>query len=201
MPVHELSTGSTLAGRYQIIEELGAGGMGFVYKVFDTDIKEKIALKLLRPEIALDRETVERFSNELKLARRISHRNVCRMFDLGKAEGTTFITMEFVPGEDLKKFMKEKYNFSYSIIEKSSYPEVLTEDIPTVGMGTSIIVHKDMTDDIAYTLTKLTNEMKDRLPAIHKSMEVFDPAIAWKDQPVPLHPGAIKYYKEKGLMK
>jgi len=106
-PVHELTTGSTFAGRYQIIEELGHGGMGRVYKVFDTDIKEKIALKLLRPEIALDKETVERFSNELKLARKISHRNVCRMFDLGKAEGTTFITMEFVPGEDLKKFIRK----------------------------------------------------------------------------------------------
>jgi serine/threonine protein kinase/tetratricopeptide (TPR) repeat protein len=106
-PVQELTTGSTLASRYQIIEELGHGGMGRVYKVFDTDIKEKIALKLLRPEIALDKETIERFSNELKLARKISHRNVCRMFDLGKAEGTTFITMEFVPGEDLKKFIRK----------------------------------------------------------------------------------------------
>ncbi len=107
MPIKELTTGTTFAGRYQIIEELGHGGMGRVYKVFDTDIKEKIALKLLRPEIALDKETVERFSNELKLARKISHRNVCRMFDLGKAEGTTFITMEFVPGEDLKKFIRK----------------------------------------------------------------------------------------------
>ena len=106
-PIHELTTGSTFAGRYQVIEELGHGGMGKVYKVFDTDVKEKIALKLLRPEIALDKETVERFSNELKLARKISHRNVCRMFDLGKAEGTTFITMEFVAGEDLKKFIRK----------------------------------------------------------------------------------------------
>ena len=106
-PVRELATGSTFAGRYQVIEELGHGGMGRVYKVFDTDIKEKIALKLLRPEIALDKETVERFSNELKLARKISHKNVCRMFDLGKAEGTTFITMEFVPGEDLKKLIRK----------------------------------------------------------------------------------------------
>ena len=105
--IHELATGSTFAGRYQVIEELGHGGMGKVYKVFDTDIKEKIALKLLRPEIALDKETIERFSNELKLARKISHRNVCRMFDLGKAEGTTFITMEFVPGEDLKKLIRK----------------------------------------------------------------------------------------------
>jgi serine/threonine protein kinase/Tfp pilus assembly protein PilF len=106
-PIHELTSGSTFAGRYQVIEELGHGGMGRVYKVLDTDIKEKIALKLLRPEIALDKETVDRFSNELKLARKISHRNVCRMFDLGKAEGTTFITMEFVPGEDLKKFIRK----------------------------------------------------------------------------------------------
>jgi serine/threonine protein kinase/tetratricopeptide (TPR) repeat protein len=106
-PVRELTTGSTFSGRYQVIEELGHGGMGRVYKVFDIDIKEKIALKLLRPEMALDKETVERFSNELKLARKISHRNVCRMFDMGKAEGTTFITMEFVPGEDLKKFIRK----------------------------------------------------------------------------------------------
>ena len=104
-PVRELTTGSTFAGRYQVIEELGHGGMGRVYKVQDTDIKEKVALKLLRPEISLDKETLERFSNELKLARKISHRNVCRMFDLGRAEGTTFITMEFVPGEDLKSFI------------------------------------------------------------------------------------------------
>ena len=103
----ELVRGTLFAGRFEVIEELGTGGMGRVYKVFDTDIKEKIALKLLRPEIALDKEAVERFSNELKLARKIRHKNICGMFDLGKAEGTTFITMEFVPGEDLKKFIRK----------------------------------------------------------------------------------------------
>ena len=107
MPVHELTTGSTLAGRYQVIEELGHGGMGRVYKVYDNDVMEKIALKLLKPEIAFDRETIERFSNELKLARKISHRNVCRMFDLGRAGGTTFITMEYVPGQDLKRLIRQ----------------------------------------------------------------------------------------------
>jgi serine/threonine protein kinase/tetratricopeptide (TPR) repeat protein len=111
-PIKELTTGSTFAGRYHVIEELGHGGMGRVYKVQDTDIKEKVALKLLRPEITLDKDTVERFSNELKLARRISHRNVCRMFDLGRAEGTTFITMEFVPGEDLKSFIHRSKHLS-----------------------------------------------------------------------------------------
>jgi len=100
--IHELTTGSTFAGRYQIIEELGKGGMGRVYKVFDTKIKEKIALKLVKPEIASDRETIERFSNELKLARKIRHKNVCGMFDIGEADGAHFITMEYVAGEDLK---------------------------------------------------------------------------------------------------
>jgi serine/threonine protein kinase/Tfp pilus assembly protein PilF len=106
-PIRELTTGSIFAGRYQVIEELGKGGMGKVYKVFDTDIQEKIALKLLKPEIATDGETIERFSNELKFARKVSHRNVCRMFDLSKAEGTSYITMEFVPGEDLKKLIRK----------------------------------------------------------------------------------------------
>ncbi|MBN2408965.1 MAG: hypothetical protein JXE07_04435 [Candidatus Aminicenantes bacterium] len=77
-PIKELTTGSTFAGRYQIIEEIGKGGMGRVCKVFDTEIKEKIALKLLKPEIGIDEEMIERFRNELKLARKISQRNVCR---------------------------------------------------------------------------------------------------------------------------
>jgi len=104
--IKELYTGTTFAGRYQVIEELGKGGMGKVYKVFDTKIKEKVALKLIKPEVGSDRETIERFSNELKFARKIAHRNVCRMFDLGEAEGTHFITMEYVPGEDLKKLIR-----------------------------------------------------------------------------------------------
>jgi serine/threonine protein kinase/Tfp pilus assembly protein PilF len=105
-PIRELATGATFAGRYQVIEELGKGGMGKVYKVLDTSINEKIALKLLKPEIAVDRETIERFSNELKFARKIRHKNVCQMFDLGKAEGAPYITMEYVAGEDLRSMIR-----------------------------------------------------------------------------------------------
>jgi serine/threonine protein kinase/Tfp pilus assembly protein PilF len=104
--LRELTTGSTFAGRYQVIEELGKGGMGKIYKVFDTKIKEKIALKLIKPEIASDRETIERFANELKLARKIRHKNVCGMFDIAEAEGAHFITMEYVSGEDLKSMIR-----------------------------------------------------------------------------------------------
>jgi len=105
-PVRELAAGTTFAGRYQIIEELGKGGMGRVYKALDTKVKEKVALKLIRPEIAIDRETLDRFGNELKFARRIAHRNICRMFDLGEADGTHFLTMEYVSGEDLKTVIR-----------------------------------------------------------------------------------------------
>jgi serine/threonine-protein kinase len=106
-PVHELTTGTTFAGRYQIIEELGKGGMGKVYRVLDKKLNEEVALKLIKPEIASDRETIERFSNELKLARRISHRNVGRMYELMEAEGMHFITMEYVPGQDLRGLIRQ----------------------------------------------------------------------------------------------
>jgi len=105
--IKELTTGTTFARRYQIIEELGRGGMGKVYKVLDTEIRERVALKLLNPEIAADQQTIERFRNELKFARTISHRNVCRMHDLGREEGAYFITMEYVPGEDLKRLIRK----------------------------------------------------------------------------------------------
>jgi len=102
----ELTTGSTFAGRYQVIEELGKGGMGRVYKVIDTEINEKMALKLIKPEIASDQKTIERFRNELTTARKISQKNVCRMYDLNKEQNNYYITMEFVSGGDLKKFIR-----------------------------------------------------------------------------------------------
>ena len=106
VPVIELARGSTFASRYEFIEELGKGGMGRVYKVFDNKVKEEVALKLLNPDIASDERTITRFSNELKFARKISHKNVCRMFDLNEEEGTHYITMEYVPGEDLKSMLR-----------------------------------------------------------------------------------------------
>jgi serine/threonine protein kinase len=114
--IKELATGSTFAGRYQVIEELGRGGMGRVYKVFDAKIKEKIALKLLKPEIAADEDMIERFRNELRLSRRIGHRNVCKMFDLGEAEGGHFITMEYVHGEDLKSMIRMSGSLSIGMV-------------------------------------------------------------------------------------
>ncbi len=106
LPTAELKTGLIFAGRYQIIEKLGEGGMGKAYKVHDKEMDTKVVLKLLFPEIAADLDTIERFRNEIRLAREISHKNVCRMFDLNKEEGTYYITMEYVPGENLKSVIQ-----------------------------------------------------------------------------------------------
>jgi len=111
-PKEELTTGSSFAGRYQIIEELGKGGMGKVYRVLDKELKEEAALKLIRPEIASDKKTLERFRNELKLARKISHKNVGRMYELMEEKGTRYITMEYVPGEDLKRLIRKVEQFT-----------------------------------------------------------------------------------------
>jgi serine/threonine protein kinase/predicted Zn-dependent protease len=105
-PKEELTRGSTLADRYEIIEELGKGGMGRVYRVEDTKLKQEVALKLIKPEIAKDKKTIERFRNELKLAREIAHRNVCRMYDLNEEKGAHYITMEYVRGEDLRGLIR-----------------------------------------------------------------------------------------------
>lgn len=107
LPKEKLTTGSTFAERYQIIEEIGRGGMGKVYKAHDVEIKEKIALKLLKPEISSDSKAIERFRDEIRLARKIVHQNVGRMYDLGKAEGSYFITMEYVDGQDLKGLIRQ----------------------------------------------------------------------------------------------
>jgi serine/threonine protein kinase/tetratricopeptide (TPR) repeat protein len=106
-PTEELTRGTTFAGRYEIIEELGKGGMGKVYRVVDKKLNEEVAMKLVKPEIASDKKTLERFSNELKLARKIVHKNVARMFDLNEDKGTHYITMEYVKGEDLKRLIRK----------------------------------------------------------------------------------------------
>ncbi|HDT14250.1 MAG TPA: serine/threonine-protein kinase [Candidatus Aminicenantes bacterium] len=139
-PIHELTTGQTFAGRYQIIEELGHGGMGRVYKVHDTKVGEKIALKLIRPEVASDKDTIERFSNELRLARRIGHRNVCKMFDIGEAAGARFITMEYVHGEDLKSMIHMSGSLSLGML--LSVAKQVCEGLAEAhGLG---VVHRDL---------------------------------------------------------
>ncbi len=94
-----------LAGRYEILGLLGRGGMGSVYKARDRELEEVVALKLLRPDLPLSAHALERFRREVKLARRVTHKNVARTFDIGEHEGSKFLTMEFVEGEALSALL------------------------------------------------------------------------------------------------
>jgi serine/threonine-protein kinase len=97
--------GTVLAGRYRIVALLGRGGMGEVYRADDLTLGQPVALKFLPGSAATD-ETLARFRNEVRIARRVSHRNVCRVYDIGETEGLHFLSMEYVDGEDLASLLK-----------------------------------------------------------------------------------------------
>jgi serine/threonine protein kinase len=140
LPADELTRGTVFAGRYEIIEELGAGGMGRVFRAFDKKIDEEVALKLLKPAIAADERIVERFRNELKIARKIRHANVCAMFDLGEEGENLFISMEYVRGEDLSSLIRrtEKLTAGKAVLIARQVAEGLGE---AHKLG---VVHRDL---------------------------------------------------------
>jgi len=98
-----LGPGQLFAGRYEILSPLGQGGMGVVYKAHDRDLDDMVAVKLVRTDlVAIDPMALDRFKEEVRLARRISHRNVARTHDFGEVDGLYYVTMEFVAGTALK---------------------------------------------------------------------------------------------------
>src|SRR5579862_2317941 len=105
---HQFSRGEVFGGRYEILQMLGEGGMGAVYKARDREVDHLVALKLIRPEMADHPVILARFKQELLTARQVTHRNVIRIYDMAEAEGTKYITMEFVEGGDLHKLLREK---------------------------------------------------------------------------------------------
>ncbi|HJS56575.1 MAG TPA: protein kinase [Vicinamibacteria bacterium] len=105
----KMETGSHFAGRYEILSMLGKGGMGVVYKAHDRQLDDDVALKVLRPDVVKDDPTLlERFKQEIKLARKITHRCVLRTHDFGEADGTPYISMEFLEGVTLKDLLRNK---------------------------------------------------------------------------------------------
>lgn len=103
-----LKPGDILADRYEILKLLGEGGMGAVYRARDTELERLVALKVIRPELARNTQILQRFKQELILARQVTHRNIIRIFDLGHAEGRRFITMEYIEGEDLSLILEKR---------------------------------------------------------------------------------------------
>ena len=107
----DLEKGTVLAGRYEILQLLGRGGMGAVYKARDSELERIVALKLIRSELAKNPEILQRFKQELILARQVTHKNVIRIFDLGQSDGIKFITMDFVEGQNLRELLLERGKF------------------------------------------------------------------------------------------
>src|SRR5215210_5707290 len=98
--------GEMIAGRYRIVRFLARGGMGEVYEVEDQELRDRVALKTVRSEVARDHLTVERFRREIQLARKVTHPNVCRIFDVAFHDGTIFLTMELLEGETLAQRLR-----------------------------------------------------------------------------------------------
>ena len=95
-----------LGGRYRIVGLLGNGGMGEVYRADDLTLGQPVALKFLPESLVRDEEWLTRFRNEVRAARQVSHPNVCRVYDIGEADGQTFLSMEYVDGEDLASLLR-----------------------------------------------------------------------------------------------
>jgi eukaryotic-like serine/threonine-protein kinase len=108
IPAKALAPGEVIAERYEIIRLLGQGGMGAVYHAQDRALDRDVALKVIRADMAANPQILNRFKQELLLARQVTHRNVIRIFDLGQAEGLKFITMEYIEGEDLQALLRRE---------------------------------------------------------------------------------------------
>ncbi len=98
--------GTIVAGRYRVVTLLGRGGMGEVYRAEDLKLRQVVALKFLPPHLQSNPGRLARFHNEVRLARAVTHANVCRVHDIGEAEGVHFLTMEYVDGEDLGSLLR-----------------------------------------------------------------------------------------------
>src|SRR5688572_11681321 len=104
--------GTLLGGRYRIVGRLGRGGMGEVYRADDLKLGQPVALKFLPPEVDRDSARLVQLHTEVRMARQVSHPNVCRVYDIDEVEGHTFLSMEFVDGEELSSLLRRIGRFS-----------------------------------------------------------------------------------------
>jgi eukaryotic-like serine/threonine-protein kinase len=109
--LYALTRGAVLSGRYEILDAIGKGGMGVVYKARDLDLDETVALKVMRGDVTGSSDGARRFRSEIKLARKVTHPNVCRIHDYSRQGHLTYIAMEFIAGTDLKQELRRRGPF------------------------------------------------------------------------------------------
>src|SRR5713226_2605837 len=136
----QLQPGSMLGDRYEILQLLGQGGMGAVYKARDVELERTVALKVIRPDLARHPEILRRFKQELILARDVTHRNVVRIYDLGQANGVRYITMEYVEGRDLRALIHEKGKLT----PEEAVPIFLQITAALEAAHSAGVVHRDL---------------------------------------------------------
>src|SRR5712671_5970999 len=135
-----LRPGAVLGRRYEILQLLGEGGMGSVYRARDGEVNRVVALKVIRPELTGNPAILDRFKQELVLSHQVTHKNVIRIYDFGDADGVKFITMEFVEGQDLRTLIHEKKKFSpEEAVEISQQICRALEAAHSVG-----VIHRDL---------------------------------------------------------
>jgi serine/threonine protein kinase len=157
-----LVKGSLLAGgRYEILSPLGRGGMGMVYRAHDRMLEETVALKVLRPDIAQSPDVARRFRSEIKLARKVTHANVCRIHDYGEDGSLGYIAMEIVEGMDLKQLRTRQGPLSTA----QAYEAVIQMAEGLQAIHDSGVVHRDL---------KTSNVMLDA----HGKIKLMDFGIA-----------------------
>ncbi len=134
--------GAIIAGRYRILDELGRGGMGQVFRVRDRELDEVVALKTLRQRAGLTEEAKTRFLREIKISRKITHPNVVRVFDFGSWQDLLFLTMEFIPGMTLSQWAKEGHNRRATLRKKI---DILRGIAAGLGEAHKLgIIHRDL---------------------------------------------------------
>ncbi|HSS38630.1 MAG TPA: serine/threonine-protein kinase [Polyangia bacterium] len=139
----ELQPGAVLGGRYQIEATLGQGGSGTVYRAWDRVLGEPIAVKVLRPDRAAERSWIKRLAREVKLARVIRHPNVCRIFELGHADGHWFLTMELGAGGTLRDLLDDKTATQRPLAERLADARAICAGLAAIhAVG---IIHRDVT--------------------------------------------------------
>src|SRR3989449_10605222 len=135
-----LHPGTILGQRYEILQILGEGGMGSVYKARDRELNRMVALKVIRPDLAGNQSIIDRFKQELLLSHQVTHKNVIRIYDLSEAEGMKFITMEYIEGEDLRTLIHEKQKLS-----PEAAVEIMQQVCRALEAAHSVgVIHRDL---------------------------------------------------------
>ena len=153
-----LQTGQTLANRYQIKELIAQGGMGAVYRAFDTNRNEDIAIKVMLPQLMKNDTARERFLDEARLSSQLSHPNIVNVYDVQQTEGFAFLTMELLEGQDLRALMEGR-KIVRQTFSLSDVVEILTPICMALDHAHEVTIHRDIKPENIY----LTDEGKYKL--------------------------------------